>query len=460
MNNAWNFNATNRNLNNNNVNNAYQVGAVTNLLGTLMTDEQFFSILLRVMREARRGKRYGRECADFEADWATRLVRMMRGLREKTFRVDHNYAFLTSVPKWREIFATSFDGRVADHVLCGVLSPYIERTLHPRTYNNRQGMGGQAAINRVIRDICEVSEGCTRPCRVIKWDLRGFFPNAVCDIVEGGFTGIIDKYEREIAGEYGQDAPSFLRWLAMVCVHCHPADHCELRTPRRLWREHIPAEKSLFSKPDGVGTPIGRLVSQEGMGLYMNDEVVWLNEVCGIRSTLFMDDCVMVVPERLHAYALSLLPILRERLAAKGVRLNERKFYDQPYQHGLEFLGSHIRPWRVHLNNDTFGRAVGRVREFNALRDKRACLDAFVSSVNSYTGLLKNRTDFRRIRRLRETIAPEWWNMCGWDGRRLCVTYLPGHTVRERLNRKYHLHLHKKRHGNSGANQRAGVQAA
>lgn len=460
MNNAWNFNGTNRNLNNNNVNNVNQVGAVTNSLKTLMTDEKFFSLLLRVMREARRNKRYGRESLAFEEDWASNLVSMMRDLKDRTFRVDHNYAFLTSVPQWREIFATSFDGRMADLLLCLPLSPYIERELHPRTFNNRAGMGGQAAINRVIKDIYEVSEGYTRPCRVIKWDLKGFFPNAVCDIVERGFANVIDKYESEIAAEYGPGFPSFLRWLAMVCVHCCPAAHCELRTPKRLW-EHIPPGKSLFSKPAGIGTPIGRFVSQEGMGLYMNDEVIWLNEDCGIRSTLFMDDCVMVVPERLHAYALTLFPELRRRLAAKGVRMNERKFYDQPYWHGLEFLGSHIKPRRVHLNNDTYGRAVSRVEEFNRVADKYHSIDAFVSSFNSYTGLLKNRTDFKRMMWLRDSVCPDWWTMCGWDGRRQCVTCLPGYTLRDRLNRQYNLHI--KRHGksrDSGTAQHPGVKAA
>ena len=460
MNNAWIFNTTNRNLNNNNVNNANQVGAVTNLLKTLMTDEQFFSLLLRIMRKARRNKRYGKECAAFELDWASSLVSMLRALKEKTYRVDHNYAFLTSVPTWREIFATSFDGRIADLLLCLPLSPYIEKELHPRTFNNRKCMGAQAAINRVIDDIYEVSEGYTQPARIIKWDLKGFFPNAVCDIVERGFAGVIDKYQEDIASDYGPEMPGFLRWLAMVCIHCYPASHCELRTPRRLWKEHIPPEKSLFSKPPGKGTPIGRFASQEGMGLYMNDDVIWLNEECGIRSTLFMDDCVMVVPERLHSYALSLFPVLRQRFAAKGVRMNEKKFYDQPYQYGFEFLGSHIKSYRVHINNDTFGRATGRVREFNALANKYDYIDALVSSINSYTGLLKNRTDFKRLQDLCRSIAPQWWSMCEWDARRQCLVCRPGYTIRERLNMKYNLHL--KRHGklrNSRTNQCSGVAA-
>jgi len=445
VNNAWIFNGTNRNLNNNNVNNANQAGAVTNLHTTLMTDEMVFSIMLRTMRETRRNKRYGRDCAAFEMGWAANLLRMMRSLQERTFRVDRNYAFLTSVPKWREIFATSFEGRIADHLLCDALSPFIDAELHPRTFNNRKGKGGQAAMNQVIEDICTVSEGYTQPCRVIKWDLRGFFPNALCDEIERCFRGVIDRHADELARTYGPEVPSFLRWLAMVCIHCNPAGNCELRTPRRLWREHITPEKSLFSKAPGVGTPIGRLTSQIGMGLYMNDEVRWLNDECGIRSTLFMDDCVMVMPERLHGYALALMPVLRKRLAAKGVVMNERKFYDQPYQHGLEFLGSHIKPYRIHLNNNTYGRALERVHEFNAAGDKLEVLDKFVASINSYTGLLKSRTDFNRIGALHEAIGPEWWAFCRWDAGRQCLAYLPRYTINERLNQEFHLHL--KRHG-------------
>ena len=449
MNNAWIFNGTNRNLNNNNVNNRYQVGALTNLQDNAMTDEQIYTFMLATVRNARRNKRYGRDCAEFERLWAPNLVRMMRQLQDKTFRVDRNYAFLVSVPKWREIFATSFEGRIADHLLCDTLAPYIERELHPRTFNNRKGMGAQAAINRVIEDIYEVSEGYTRPCRIIKWDLKGFFPNALCDEIERLFRAVIDKYAADIAERYDEHFPAFLGWLTMICVHCQPARHCELRTPRRFWDDHIPTEKSLFGKPAGVGTPIGRLPSQIGMGMYMNDEVRWLNDTCGIRATLFMDDCVMAVSEDKHAYALAMLPELRKRLAAKGVRLNERKFYDQPYRHGLEFLGSHIKPGRIHLNDRTYGNAVAAVKAANGAKDKLAALDSFVSCVNSYTGLLKARTDYGRLQALRGLIDGAWWCYLDWDERRNCLVYRPAYTVRARLIRKYNL----KTHNNNGKNR-------
>ena len=408
-----------------------------------MTEILFFALLLTVMFDTRRNKRYGRDSMAFEICWAPLLVRMMRELRARTFRILHNYTFLTSIPKWREIFATEFAGRLADHLLCDILRPWIERILHPRTFNNRKGMGSQAAINQVIEDIAEVSEGYTQTAWIIKWDLAGFFPNANCDYMESCFVGVIDRFQDEIAAQYGEWMPSFLKWLAMVTIHCCPAKHYERRTPKYLWEQHIKPEKSILNKPDGIGVPIGRMTSQTGMGLYINDEVRWLNDECGIRTTVFMDDGVMIVPDNTKMYALSLIPKLRQRLSAKGVRMNDHKFYCQQHWKGLEFLGSHIHPWSIILNDVTWSRCIARIHEYNQLSavEKYRELDRFISTVNSYTGLLKNRTSYKRIMQLKATIDNDWWQWLDWDARRLCVTSKPTHTLRSRLDRKYHLKL-------------------
>lgn len=407
-----------------------------------MTQEHLFSMLTRVMTEARKNKRYGADSVDFEWHWSSQLYRMFCQLEEREFRVDNNYAFLTSYPKWREIFATSFQGRIADHILCDSLRPYIEEELHPRTFNNRVGKGSQAAINQVIEDICEVTNGYRDNARIMKWDLKGFFPNAQCDYMSQCFYNLINKHHDRIIEDMGDDeALSFLKWLACICIHCNPTQHCELRTPQALWTLHIEKGKSLFGKPVGVGVPIGRLSSQTGMGLYINDEVRWLNDELGLRTTVFMDDGAMVVPEELHEYALHQIPILRQRLAAKGILMNDKKFYDQPWRNGLEFLGTHIKPWALHLNDKTVNRAFERIAEFNQLPDKYFHLDQFMSAINSYTGLMKNRTEYRRIHKLINAISPEWWQWLEWNERRQCVVCKPSHTFRERLNKRYHLKL-------------------
>ena len=132
-----------------------------------------------------------------------------------------------------------------------------------------------------------------------------------------------------------------------------------------------------------------------------------------------------------------------DAMAAKGVKMNDKKFYCQQHWKGLEFLGSHIHPWSVILNDATWARCLARIEEYNQLTtvEKYRELDRFISTVNSYTGLLKNRTSYRRICQLHEAIADDWWTWLDWDQRRLCLVSKPQYSFRARLNSKYHLKL-------------------
>lgn len=412
-----------------------------------MNDKQLFPHLVGIYFDTRRNKRYGHDAMSYEMQWVSNLVREWRARLEKTLRVRHNYAFLVSIPRWREIMATEMTGRLMDHEICEVAIPQAEKVLSPRSFNNRKGKGAQAALNTLIETVYQVSEGDTVPCRIIKLDLKGYFPNARWDVAERELCRVLD-----LSGD-SPERTAYIKWLTMLAVNGNPTGHCQRRTPSWMWERYIDPEKSLFRKPLGVGAAIGRLIWQTAMGLYINDEVRWLTETAGIPAVVFVDDIVMVVPERLHGYALGQISILRGKLAAKGVRLNERKFYDQPHGHGVEFLGSHIRPGRVHLNDKTYAQALTRVRELNLVEDKAATIDTFLSSMNSYFGLLKQRTDYRRMLRLRDEISQDWWQFVRWDARRKCVTAQPCWSWRSRMDRKYHLNLkhHGKRRTRSAA---------
>ncbi len=409
---------------------------------------EFFGIVKRCYFEARKNKRYGGDQIEFEVDLAASLLHFATELWNRIFRILQNYAFLTSIPRWREIFATFCEGRIADHMLCDPLKPFMELELSDRTYNNREGKGSMAAVNQVIEDMCTVTKGYTKPARIIKLDLKGYFPSAQWSYMEECINGVISKYEKEIDELYGDGYAEFLKWLAMICINCNPAAHCELRTPKSFWYEQIPPEKSMFSRGEGVGAPIGRLASQHAMGLYINDIIIWLNEDCGIYAVCFVDDITMVVPEEHHQYALSLIPVIRQKLASRGLRLNEKKFYDQPYQHGLELLGSHIKPYRIHLNNRTYNRGLEKLAEYNVMDSKEKVfrLTNFIASVNSYTGQLKNGTDHKRTVFFRNCIASEWWNYADWDDRRLCVVPKKGYKRRDILSRRYGSSKRKRKH--------------
>jgi hypothetical protein len=141
-----------------------------------LTEEERFVNLYRLMKKTRKNKRRGKDSVEFEANWAPLLVRALDDRNDRTLRILHNYTFLAPRPRWREIFATEFGGRMIDTEVCEVVIPEADKILSPFTFNNRKGMGSQAAINHLMENIFEVSEGHTKPARIVKIDFSGSSP--------------------------------------------------------------------------------------------------------------------------------------------------------------------------------------------------------------------------------------------------------------------------------------------
>ena len=165
------------------------------------------------MKKTRKNKRRGKDSVEFEANWAPLLVRALNDCDDRTLRILHNYTFLAPRPRWREIFATEFGGRMIDTEVCEVVIPEADKMLSPFTFNNRKGMGSQAAINQLMENIYEVTEGYTKPARIVKIDFSGYFPNAVWLVAEKCIDDVIDR--TELRGE----TKTYLKWLTMISIH-------------------------------------------------------------------------------------------------------------------------------------------------------------------------------------------------------------------------------------------------
>lgn len=220
MNNAWNFNGNNGTLNNNNVNNGNQVQGAANLSDEkIMTEEDMFNSQMNLVFEVQKNKRRGHDSLVYENDIIALTLRGTRRRIDRTLRIENNYAFLTPLPKWREIMATEFEGRKIDHEICDKIIPMAEKILSPYTFNNRKGKGSQAAINQLMENIFEVTQGYTRPARIVKLDYQGYFPNALWDYAEKVLNEVIDVMDEP------EEEKSYLRWLTMIAVHCNPVAH-------------------------------------------------------------------------------------------------------------------------------------------------------------------------------------------------------------------------------------------
>jgi len=80
---------------------------------TLKDKAQFYRQQCDVMDVTRHNKRYGRDSAEFEARWASQLYADTQARLDRSFRIEHNYAFLVFVPRPREIMSTCASGRHA-----------------------------------------------------------------------------------------------------------------------------------------------------------------------------------------------------------------------------------------------------------------------------------------------------------------------------------------------------------
>lgn len=375
---------------------------------------------------ARANKRRSEDAVIFEIDYERRLARLLEAINERTYRANANYTFVSMRPKPREVFACELEARLIQWYIIWRILPILERVLTNRTFNNRKGMGTDAAIRRIYDDIIEVSDHYRRDAYVIQWDLQGYFPNARTELAARQLQRLVCDY-------YEGDDKDDLLWFIMISCNALPQKHCYRKSPREMW-ELIEPGKSLFNKPDGVGGAIGFLIWQVAMNLYLNDVDKWAIEEMGLHYVRFVDDTVIIVENK--EAALTLLPLFRQKYAEYGCVMHPRKFYCQHVSKGVKILGSVIKGGRVYIQNRTIRNAARRINYLNRTPNKRSHLDNFIDTVNSYFGLLKNRYEFNSIRRLYNMVAPAWWKYLEMNWDRCCVVARAGYGYKDKLKYK------------------------
>lgn len=389
--------------------------------------------LYRAYLVARGNKRRSQDSVEYEINIERNLLRLHKDILDRTL-APSAYTFVTMRPRPREIFACEMGLRVVHHYLDIRLRPLLEARLTDRTYNNRIGYGANAAVNRLISDIYEVSKGYTRDAWIIKIDMRGYFPNAKQDIVFEQLSGLI------MEDYHGADKDDLL-YMLRVSVYSYPTHHCYRKSPIWKWA-YITDDKSLFKKPDGIGAAIGHLIWQNAMNYYLNDFDHWVTETLGLHYVHFVDDMVFVV-ENKEAF-LPWIEVFRKRLATYGCEVHPKKFYCQHYTKGVEFVGRFVKLDRVYPTKRTAYRAMRQVTNFNRC-PRPAKVQEFIASINSYLGIFKTCNGYAIARGLVDAINPKWWQYCHFDKKRVCICPNDGYGLHDFINSKYHYKHGKKR---------------
>lgn len=393
---------------------------------------------------ARRNKRRSPDQVEFELHWESGCMQLYNDVVARSVRPTA-YTFVTDYPKSREVFASDMSTRILHHYLDIRLRPLLERRLSRHTFNNRVGMGQNACQNALISDIYEVTAGFTKDAWIIKVDMSGCFPNIVQDIA-------YKQLEEVILSDYNGRDKDDLLYILQVCIYSYPTHHCYRKSPMSKW-EKIPAHKSLFSKPDGIGAAIGHLIWQNAVNYYFHEIDEWILGN-GIYYERFVDDMVFVV-ENKTAFLTYFLPELRARLKKLGAKINEDKFYCQHYTKGTEWIGCHIKMDRVYPNKRIIRRALSKLRAMNKnVREKN--VDYMISSINSYLGICKNTNGYNQAQVVLREVLPKREKFLVFNRKRVCLQTLPEYSRRNRIIKQFNLYKNDtaRNHGRNSASKR------
>ena len=372
--------------------------------------------MLEAYFDCRRSKRRTASAIVYEMDYESRIINLCGRINARTYQPGKSICFVVTRPRYREVFAASFEDRIVHHYIALRLEPLFEEIFSPRTFNCRKGKGQLYGINMLKDDIRKCSEDYTKDCYIMKLDLKGFFMS----IDKMLLAEMIDRFILEF---YKDEDIEDLRYLChTVILHC-PEKNCERHSPAEYWN-YLPANKSLFTNGEGLGVAIGNLFAQIFANFLLNVLDWYLEEIGITLHGRYVDDFYCIHQGK--AFLLACVPLIRAKLKELGLQLNERKFYIQHYTKGVEFTGEIVKPYRVYCCNRTITNFVRAVKRLNAADDLPRIVRA-INSINSYLGLLRYCNEYGMRRKIINMIASEKYE----------YFYIKGHYESLSLKNKY-----------------------
>lgn len=370
-----------------------------------------------------RNKLRAKQCNEYRIDYETDLWKLVWEVHNRTYHPSEAFCFIVTRPRLREIFAAAFRDRIVQHWIMLRVEPLLERRFRLQgdvSFNCRKGYGTLKAVNTAREHIERISEHYTREAWIGKIDIAGFFMSIDKDIM----LDLLLPFIRE--NYMGNDLDTLL-WLTEVTVRHQPQLLCERRTPMWMW-DGLPANKSLFTMPDGKGMAIGNITSQQLANFYLSgfdDFILEECSYCGAAYVRFVDDALIVANDKRFIVELRLKAMqwLKKHLK---LTLHKDKFYLQPASHGVKFVGCVIKPGRTYTANRTMGNMAMRIAKTNELcrqivlhgptRENLKLLKRQVISLNSYMGFCVHNCSYN-LRKKIFSAVPYFWKCCNIQGR-------------------------------------------
>lgn len=308
--------------------------------------------LLVAWQEFKKGKCSKSDVSKFEINLENNLFELNNLLIFEKWQPDPYEEFSVCDPKLRKIHKASVRDRVLYQAVYSVLYQVFDSSFIFHSYSSRNLKGIYAGINTLEKYINKISNNHTKPCYVLKCDIRKFF-----DSID--HNTLINLISKKIADK------NLLLLLRQIIFS--------------------------FEKTQGKGLPLGNVTSQLFSNIYLNelDQYVKhnLKTKCYVR---YCDDFVVVSDSKIFLdVSLEKIKIFcKEKLF---INIHPNKIIFRKAHQGTDFLGYVVLPHRRVLRTKTKNRLLKKLANLKILFDKGLIKKEYIEQVaQSYLGLISH----------------------------------------------------------------------
>ena len=371
-----------------------------------LTRHQLLFDLYIAYEDAARRKRKMSYVVKFEKNLAANINQLCDDLMTHRYKALPSKCFVVTYPKKREVFAAMFRDRIVHHLYFRYTHQMFERTFIADSYSCIDGRGTSYGINRLHHHIREASINWQEKCYAMNLDIRGYFMHINREKLLKISTDSLRKMASHKVG-LTDDVPipsgvllkpdttwaeirdfDFILWLTEQIVMLDPMENCIIVGNDSDW-DDIDHAKCMRFVEKGLALPIGNLTSQLYSNVYLNifDQFVKRTILCRHYGR-YVDDSTMIDPDK--EWLRRQVPMIREFLADElGLQLHMGKLHLQEINHGVEFLGTFVKPYRNYVSNKTLGRIKSKMQQVDLSN-----VEAANRTIGSYLGILSHTASY------------------------------------------------------------------
>ena len=322
--------------------------------------------------EFKQDKRKKQDVQEFEFNLEQNLFDLCRELKSKEYIHRPYTGFYIYDPKVRHVHKASVRDRVLHHAVFRILNPIFDQTFIANSFSCRVGKGTHKGVLAIEKMIRAESKNFTRPCFVLKCDVKKFFASIDHQI-------LLSILRRKIKDEN-------TIWLLEKIIASFNTEQASFLTHR--------------------GLPIGNLTSQLFANVYMNELDQFIKHKLKVRHyARYTDDFVIISTDKI--YLRNILDSISNFLSQNlKLSLHPEKVSIRACHQGIDFLGYVAFPYHRLVRSKTKRRVFRKLKERIAqYRNGSISEKSLSQSLQSYLGVLSHANAFR----LSEDLKNQYW---------------------------------------------------